>query len=91
MHKGVRYKIIAHFQPELVGASCVVAMRTKHGFHAAPCDDAGKVIKERERETITIWWWWSENWVFEGNLCTVYNDPKKHTKENLILSIRILD
>ena len=91
MHKGTCYKIVAHYQPELIGMRCVVTMKTWHGFHAVACDETGIAIRGREHETITIWWHWSACWVFADGQCTLYNSEKHHTDEHFIASIRVME
>ena len=91
MHKGMRYEVVAHYRPEIVGKTCVVTMVAFDGFHSVICDDAGNAVDGHQYEKWSIWWLWASCWVFGDGLCTQYCSVMEHTEENFIATIRILE
>ena len=92
LKKGTRFEIIAHCRPECVGQKRQVTVANTQGFYSiVPEEPDCRVTLANDGKGSALWWSKAPYWGFEDGVCSIYCHDKRHTKEFLLMSFRIIE
>lgn len=78
LHKGTRFRVLAHCRPECVGEQREVTYVNSQGFYSiVPGNPKCRTSLANECRGSHLWWSKAPFWEFDNVVCTIYASDTK--------------